>query len=221
MSGIDREQEGLLRRALVDVGRWMWDRNLIAGTDGNISVRLGEGHILSTPSGIPKGRMRESDLVVTDLQGAVVEGGGVPSSEIKVHLAAYRLRPDISAVVHAHPRTAVALTLAGVSLAPAIIPETVLTLGIIAAADYETPGTEDLACKMEKSLLRHDAIIMERHGTITLGADPYHAYNRLESLEHAAQILYMARNLGTVEPLPENEVEHLFQIAAHSDHPTE
>ncbi|MCD4747864.1 MAG: class II aldolase/adducin family protein [Thermoanaerobaculales bacterium] len=217
MSEIDRERERELRHAIVEVGRWMWERNHIAGTDGNISARLDQDHLLTTPSGIAKGRMNTSDLVITDLSGRVMEGNGRPSSELKVHLATYRLRSDVGSVVHAHPRTAVALTLAGVSLAPVVIPETVLTLGIIAAADYETPGTEALVSVMEESLLRHDAIIMDRHGSITLGTDPYHAYNRLESLEHAAQILFMARALGNVEPLPETEVAHLFELAGHTD----
>ncbi len=205
--------ERQLRLDMVEIGRRMYERGYIAGTDGNLSVRLGDGRFLATPSGVAKGQLESTDLVVTDEQGELVAGSGRPSSELKVHLTAYALRPEIGAVVHAHPQAAVAFTLAGISLAPTFIPETVLTLGTIAASDYETPGTPSLADKMAEVLRCHDAITMARHGTITLGKDLLQAYHRLESLEHTAVTLYMARTLGGVDPLPNQEVERLFELA--------
>ncbi len=202
-----------LRLAMVEVGRCMYEQGYIAGTDGNLSVRLSSGNILATPSGVAKGRLDTSDLVVTDAEGNLVAGDLRPSSELKVHLAAYRLRPQVTAVVHAHPKAAIAHSLAGISLSETVIPETVLTLGMIAATDYDTPGSSALAERMEQALRCHDAIVMERHGTITLGRDLWQAYHRLESLEHTAEILLMARSLGRVDPLPGSEVERLLSIA--------
>lgn len=219
MSANSPMSERELREQMVEVGRWMWERGHVAGTDGNLSARLDHGRILATPSGVAKGRMRPEDLVVTDLEGRVLSGRAAPSSELKLHLAAYRVRAGVGAVVHAHPRAAVAHSLAGVSLAQAIIPETVFTLGIIAAARYKTPGSESLAAEVEAMLGDHDAIIMERHGSVTVGVDLEQAFNRLESLEHAAQILYMARNLGHVEPLPRAEVDHLIELAGRARPP--
>jgi L-fuculose-phosphate aldolase len=197
---------------MIEIGRRMYERGYVAGTDGNLSLRLPCGNILATPAGTSKGHLDTSDLVITDTEGNVI-GNGRPSSELKVHLAAYQLRPEIGAVVHAHPKAAVAHSLAGVSLSATIIPETVFTLGMIAAAEYDTPGSTSLAERVGEAIRCHDAIIMERHGSLTLGADLFEAYYRLESLEHTAQILLMARSLGQVDPLPGSEVERLFAIA--------
>ena len=208
-----RSTERQLRFELVALGRRQRHHGLVAGTDGNLSARLRNGHVLATPSGIAKGTMEADDLVVTDLDGRRVSGTRTPSSELLVHLAAYRLRPEVNAVVHAHPPAAIAHSLAGISLEPVIVPESVLTLGTVAATDYATPGSSELAARMENALRCYDAILMERHGSVTLGADPAEAYHRLESLEHTARILYMARNLGPVAPLPTGEVERLHQLA--------
>lgn len=208
-----RKSERQHRHDVVAVCRRMYERGYIAALDGNVSVRLSDRRVLATPAGAAKGSLDPEDLVVTDLDGRALGGGGRPSSELRVHLAAYRLRPEVQSVVHAHPPAAVAHSLAGVSLAPTVIPETVLTLGTIAGTDYDTPGTPELARRMEDALRCHDAILMERHGTVTLGEDVWQAYHRLESLEHTAKILYMARTLGPVEPLPAEEVERLYTLA--------
>ncbi len=208
-----RKSERQHRQELVAVCRRMYERGYIAGLDGNASVRLGERRILATPAGRPKGELDLDDLVVTDPEGRPLHGSGTPSSELRVHLAAYRLRPEVQAVVHAHPPYALAHSLAGVSLAPHVVPETVATLGRIADTDYGTPGTPELAQRMEDALRCHDAVLMERHGTVTLGVDLSQAYYRLEALEHTARILYLARTLGPVEPLPADEVERLYALA--------
>ena len=181
---------------------------------GNFSARLNDVHILSTPTGLAKGRLTRDDLVVTDLEGTVISGRLRPSSELKIHLAAYRLRPDVGAVVHAHPKTVVADSLAAVTLMSTVLPETVVVLGTIPSVPYETPGTPALASKMEGALAHHNAIVMERHGAITLGRNLVEAYNRMETLEHAAQTLYMAHILGTVEALPDDEIKRLLDLGA-------
>lgn len=198
---------------MLETGRWLWDRKYIAGTDGNFSARLDDNHILSTPSGLAKGRLTAGDLVVIDLEGNVIQGRHQPSSEMEIHLAAYRLRPEVGAVVHAHPKTVVAHTLASKPFFSAALPESLVALGRIPTVPYETPGSSALALKMERALANQDAIVMERHGAITLGRNLLEAYDRMETLEHAAQILYLARTLGPVENLPDDEIVRLLNLA--------
>jgi L-fuculose-phosphate aldolase len=162
---------------------------------------------------LAKGRLTPNDLVVTDLEGTVVQGSHQPSSELRIHLAAYRLRPEIGAVVHAHPKTIVALSLASIDVMFTALPETVVALGLIGSAPYETPGSSALASVMESALENHDAIVMERHGAITLGRNLFEAYDRMETLEHAAQTLYLAQSLGSIEALPDDEIERLLALA--------
>jgi len=214
--GRQGKTEEVLRLEMVEIGRLMYEHDLIAGTDGNLSFRLSRDRILATPSGIAKGRMKADDLVLTDLSGRKLSGRLPVSSEIKVHLAAYRLRSDIFAVLHAHPPATLALSLAGVEMDPPVIPETVLSLGPVATANYDTPGSSSLAEKMESALLCHDAMIMERHGALVLGRDLFEAYHRMESLEHTAKTLWMARSLGPVKPLPQGELERLQELAKNS-----
>jgi len=205
--------EAQAREQIIECCRWMHERGLISGGEGNVSVLLKKGVILITPSGLNKGRLKPSDLLVADANGRVIKGKGKPSSEILVHLSAYRVRSDIRAVVHAHPPTAVALTLARIGLAQCILPESVLSLGSVALAEYATPSTEELAREVERALVTHDVVMMDRHGSVTLGQDLFQAYDRLESLEHTARITWMARLLGPLSPLPENEIVKLKRMA--------
>jgi L-fuculose-phosphate aldolase len=181
---------------MVEVGRWLWERGLVAGTSGNLSARIGADRILATPAGRAKGRLEPSDLVVVDPSGARVAGHLEPSSELKVHLAAYRQRSDVDAVVHAHPRTVVAMSLAGQRLAPALNPEKLAAIGPLADVGYEPPGSAALAARLERALGDHNALVMQHHGALTLGRDLEQAFNRLEMLEGSAQIYVTAKLLG-------------------------
>ena len=212
MAVLKSQRDPDLSDTMIEVGRRLWDRGFIAGTCGNFSARLDDTHILSTPAGLAKGRLTPDDLVVTDLEGNVISGRRRPSSELRIHMAAYRLRPEIGAVVHAHPKTVVAHSLASITLMSTVLPEAVVVLGTIASVPYETPGTSALAFKMEGALANHDAIVMERHGAITLGRDLFDAYDRMETLEHAAQTLYLSHTLGRVEALPDDEIERLLNM---------
>jgi L-fuculose-phosphate aldolase len=171
----------------------MWERDLIAGSEGNLSARLGEGHVLLTPAGRNKGRLESNDLVIVDLMGRIVDGDARPSSEIQIHLAAYRLRADVGAVIHAHPCALVAHSLAGVALAPAFNPEVFRAIGPIAEVAHEAAGSEALAARFEGVLADHNAFIMARHGAVTLGNDIEHAFDRLEMLEQLARMQVMAQ----------------------------
>ena len=209
----DDKEDRDSRQQIVRVCRRMYERGFIAGTDGNVSVRLADGRLLITPSGLHKGDIVEDDLVITDRDGHPLKGKHRPSSEILMHLLCYQLRSDVQAVVHAHPVHAVALALAGVSLANCILPESCLSLGFILTAPYSTPGTEEVPRALRDLIERCDAMLLDRHGSLTLGPSLTVAYNRLESVEHTARITHAARCLGEVQPLSECQVEKLRQVA--------
>jgi len=207
----DEEADG--RTQIVKVCRRMYERGMIAGTDGNVSLRLSGDRILITPSGVHKGDLTEQDLVITDRQGAPLQGRRRPSSEILMHLLCYQVREDVGAVVHAHPVNAVALALSGISLANCVLPESCLSLGFIVTAPYTTPGTEEVPRVLRDLVTRAEAVLLDRHGSLTMGPDLTVAYNRLESVEHTAKITLAARTLGPVSPLSERQVEQLRQVA--------
>ena len=202
------------RRDLVFVCRMVYDRALVTAMDGNVSLRLPDGSILLTPSGCCKGFVTEDQLIRIDLDGRVLSGYGRPSSEIRMHTLAYNLRRDVGGVVHCHPPTAIAFSLAGLSLEDCLMPEVILSVGAIPTASYATPTTEDLPKSLERFFREGDAVIMERHGAVTLGRDVLMAFFNMERLEHVAQIVYSARTLGSVRTLPPEEVERLQKIRA-------
>ncbi len=203
-----------LRSAICAVGQRLYVQRLIVAWDGNISVRLDDNHILTTPAGTCKGQLSPADLVVVDLEGNVVEGDRRASSELKMHLAAYRARPDVRACVHAHPPTAVALTLAGLPLDARLLPELVLTLGSIPTAPYALTGTHEVPESLAPFLPHHNAILLSHHGALTLGTDVWQAFFRMEQVEHGARILHMAQQLGGAQPLSEERIRELERLRA-------
>jgi L-fuculose-phosphate aldolase len=208
---VDPWNEAYIRQEMVELGRLVYERGYIAATDGNLSYRLENGDLLMTPSGVPKGRMKASQIVRTDASGQVI-GEGRPSSEILMHLAVYNERPDARAVVHAHPPHATAFSIAGVSLAQCVIPEIVVQMGTIPTAPYATPGTPDLPESLRDYLACCDALILERHGTLTLGDSLTSAFHKLEKVEHTAQITFIAHRLGGVRPLDTEEMKKLMDV---------
>ncbi len=217
------QTEKMLREDMCRIGRLIYERGFIAATDGNLSVRLDDEQILCTPSGLCKGFLEPSDLVVVDFDLKVLKGAGQASTEILMHLGAYRARPEVRAVVHAHPPTAVAFSIGGRSeaLSGAFLPEVVYTLGAIPTARYATPGTADVPASLEPYWAKCDAIILDRHGSITVGETLLEAYLKLDKVEHAAKVTFMAALLGTPRPLPAKEVEKLALQGAARGYPTE
>ena len=201
---------------LVHICHAMYHKGFIASSEGNVSARLGPDRILVTARGVHKGFLRPEQLIETDLDGKPVSDEGVPSSEIALHLAAYRERPDIAAVIHAHPTTAIACTLAGISLADGTLPEVVTALGAIPTVPYVTPGTRDVGEAIRPLIRQFDALLLARHGSVTVGVTLQEAYSKLEMLEHSAQILFRARLLGGGTPLPETEVTRLLRAGGHN-----
>jgi L-fuculose-phosphate aldolase len=200
-----------LRHDIVEVGRRLWTRGFVASNDGNISVRLGPDRLLMTPASVSKGFMSAEMMVVTDLDGRLIEGapGRKPSSEALMHLAAYRQRPDVGAVVHAHPPLATGFAVAGVPLDRAVLAEVVTTLGAIPIAAYGTPSTPELAATVEPYLKSHDGLLLANHGALALGRDLFAAYYKMETIEHFARISLVARMLGREHLLSRDEVQRL------------
>lgn len=205
-------QIGAARKAIAETCRLMHQRGYIASRDGNVSARIGDRRILVTPSGSRKGFLAPEDMVLCDLDGAAVRGEtGRPSTEVMMHVAVYAERSDVNAVVHAHPPCAIAHTIAGATLSLALMPEVYCELGEIVTIPYTTPGTPEVSAQIRGPIRDRCALVMERHGTITVGTSVAQAYDRLEVLEHTARISLYANALapGRVRGLPEEQLAKL------------
>lgn len=194
---------------IVRVCGLLYARGLIAGAEGNVSVRLAPGRILATPAGCAKATIRPADLVEVDAAGRVTAGSRRPSTELAMHLRIYALRPDVGAVVHAHPPTATGFAVAGEDFMAGVLPEIIFGLGPVPLVPYGAPGTPMLADRLEPFVGGHDVFLLANHGATACGATVDEAHQRMESLEQAARILLVARQLGRVIPLPADEVARL------------
>ncbi len=199
------------RQEICEIGRLLHQKSFVAATDGNISVRLSGGDILATPTAVSKGMMRPDDLVVVDSEGNKLLGRRNASSEIAMHLLVYRRRPDVHAVVHAHPPTATGYAAAGMPLDKALISEIVLALGCVPLARYGTPGTPELSEALKELVPRYDAILMANHGVVTYGEHLMNAYFKMETVEHFARISLVTELLGCQVLLSGADVEKLMQ----------
>lgn len=201
-----------LREAIVEVGRMLYDRGFVAAGDGNVSARLGDGTLLATPTMVCKGRMRPEMIVHCDKDGAPLAGQGRPSSELAMHLAIYRLRDDVDAVVHAHPPTATGFAVAGLALDRALLSEVVLTLGCIPLTEYGTPSTHEIVDSLTPYIPAHDALLLANHGAVAYGPDMEAALSNMETLEHFAKISLVAHLLGGARQLPAAAVAKLVEV---------
>jgi len=207
-------RENELREHLTEICHRLYRQGMIAAGDGNVSAKMDDGErVLVTPTGFHKGFIKPADLSIVDLHGKLLRGKNKPSSEFLMHELAYVERADIKAVVHAHPPITVGLALAGVSMAQCILSETCLVLGAILTAPYSTPTTEEVPRVLRPYMRQSNAIVMDRHGAITLGRNLDEAYNRMEAMEHASKITHAARTLGPVTALPPHEVDKLQRLA--------
>ena len=184
-------------------------RGLIAGQDGNLSVRLARDRVLVTPAGLIKSRLTPSDMVEVDGAGQKRRGRRNPTSELDLHLRILRRRPDVGAVVHAHPPTATGFAVAGQGLDAFVLPELILLCGRVPLVPYGTPGTAELGDRVAEFIADHDVLLLANHGAVTVGRTLDEAWIRIESLEHAARILLAARALGRVTELDEDAVRRL------------
>jgi L-fuculose-phosphate aldolase len=201
-----------LRADIVEIGRRMYARGYTASNDGNISVRIDASRLLMTPKSVCKGFMTPDMMCVTDLDGKKLQGDRDPSSEMLMHLEVYRQRPDVQAVVHAHPPTATGFAVAGIPLDRAVLAEVLTTLGSIPLAEYATPSTAELPEAVGKYIKAHDGMLLANHGALTVGGDLYSAYYKMETIEHFAKISLVARTLGRENLISREEVMRLQEL---------
>lgn len=199
---------------IVTVCRRLYERGLIAGGEGNVSVRVAEDRILATPAGLSKVDVGERDLVVVAPDGRHLFGGRRVSTEIAMHLRLYARRPDVRAVVHAHPPAATGFALAGEDFMAGVLPEVIFGLGAVPLVPYAMPGTPELADRLEAFAAGHDVFLLANHGATSCGPTLTLAHQRMESLEQAARIVLAARLLGRVTPLAPAQVQALVDARA-------
>lgn len=201
-----------VRVNIIECGRRLYEKGFVAANDGNISVKISEGEIIATPTGQSKGFLNADELVKLDLSGNVLHGKTKPSTEILMHLAVYQERPDVGAVVHAHPVHATGFATANIPLQECVLAEIVTTLGSIPIVPYATPSTAELADSI-RTVIRHtDACLLANHGVVTCGMDVFDAYYKMERVEHYAHIIFVSKMLGGERVLSPEEVQKLYNI---------
>ena len=201
-----------IKKEICDIGKRIYDHGFVAANDGNISVKVGPNEFYCTPTGVSKGYMTPDMIIKIDAEGNKIDGKLNPSSEIKMHMRVYARRPDIGAVVHAHPPYATSFAVMGTPLDQPIISEAVVSLGTVPVAEYGTPSTDELPEALEKYLPDYDAVLLEHHGALTYAADLTTAYMRMESVEFYAQLLYQTRMLGGPRLLSRERVKKLIEV---------
>ena len=203
-----------IKKQICDIGKRIYNRNMVAANDGNISVKLNDNEFLCTPTGVSKGFMTPEYICKVNAQGEVIQAnpGFRPSSEIKMHMRVYAKRPDVGSVVHAHPVYATSFAIAGIPLTQPIMPEAVIALGCVPIAPYGTPSTNEIPDAVEPFLEHFDAVLLESHGALTWSTDLLAAYLKMESVEFYAQLLYQSKMLGGPKEFDKATVQRLYQI---------
>jgi L-fuculose-phosphate aldolase len=203
-----------LKKQIVEIGHRIWARGYVAANDGNITVKLNDNELLTTPTGVSKGFMTVEMIIKCDRTGKVISNnpGYRPSSEVKMHLEVYKERPDIQAVVHAHPQYATSFAVAGIPLNKCVLPEAIIVMGAVPIAPYGLPSTMEIPDRMRPFIKNSDVILLENHGALTLGTDLLNAYHKMETLEHTASIVWKAIQLGNMNVLPPEERDRLMTL---------
>jgi hypothetical protein len=209
------EQE--LKDQICDVCHKMWQLGWVAANDGNVTVKLPDGNFFATPTGISKSFITPEKLVRIDKEGNILEAneGYRPSSEIKMHMRCYQDRPDVGAVVHAHPPTATGFAVAHVHLDRYDMIETVVSLGLIPITPYGTPSTYEVPEAIAPYIQEHDAVLLENHGALTLGANLIDAYYKMETLELFAKINLVAYQLGGPKEISRENIDTLIKLRSY------
>jgi len=202
----------IIKQEIIKYAKLIYDKGFVCATDGNISYKVSNQHILMTPSGIRKSELTESDLVMLNMKGEKVAGKHPASSENKLHLKVYQLRPDIKTIIHAHPPVSTALTIADIPIDKPVLPEVILSLGDIPTAPYATPTTDEVPESIVNLIPTHDALMLKRHGSLTIGSTLESAYKKLEKMEYTAKIIMIARQMGNITYLTNDEVTKLLLI---------
>lgn len=201
-----------IKKQICEVGHKLYDHGFVAANDGNISVKVSDNEYYCTPTGVSKGALTPDMIIKVDGEGRKLEGTLNPSSEIKMHMRVYQKRPDVFAVVHAHPPVATAFTVANVALDQFILPEAVLTIGTIPTCEYGTPSTMEIPDSLDPYLQDHDAFLLKNHGALTVGNTLTKAFFLMEEVEFNAKICKHARELGGVDEIPCEQLEKLMEL---------
>jgi L-fuculose-phosphate aldolase len=210
-----KKPDGLTKakKMIIEVGLKCWQKGWVASNDGNITYRIGENEILCTPTGVSKGMLTMDHICSVDPDGKLIRPSKYrPSSEIKLHLRVLNERPDVKSVFHAHPPYATAHAVAGIPLTEYVLPEIVIGLGSIPLVPFGTPSTNEVPDRLAPFIKEYNAWLLESHGALTAGADPYQSYFRMESLELYAQVLVIAKSLGTITTLDTERVRTLIAL---------
>lgn len=201
-----------IKKQLVEICHKIHAKGFVSATDGNVSVRLDKNKILCTPTSVPKEKIKASDLIVISLDGEIISGKRKPSTEIKMHLAIYKNREDVNAVIHAHPVYATAFASSKFALDIPFLPEVILSIGKVPVCKYATPSTEEVVNSILPYVKQTNLLLLQNHGVVTYGKNLDEAYYLLEKLEHTAKIFSVAMSFGGVKPLTKNQIEKLYQI---------
>lgn len=211
-NGFRRISEFQLKEQMCEIGRRIWLKGFCAGNEGNHSYRIGEDRVLCTPTGISKGFLKPDDICTVDMEGKQVAGKRKRTSEILMHLAIYKARPDVKAVVHSHPPHATAFAVAGVELPTCIHPEAEVFLGAVKTAKYVTPGDTRLGESLLPYVKDSNTILLQNHGTVTYDVDLEGAYYKLEIVDAYSRILLLAKQIGSIRPLDGAEMKELLEL---------
>jgi len=211
-NGFSRVAEWKLKEQFCDIGRRIWLKGFCAGNEGNHSYRIGENRILCTPTGISKGNLKPDDICTVDMEGKQVAGTRKRTSEILMHLAIYKARPDVRAVIHSHPPHATAFAVAGVELPTCIHPEAEVFLGAVKTAKYVTPGDTRLGESILPYVKDSNTILLQSHGVVCFHPDMEQAYYQLEIVDAYARILLLAKQVGSIRPLGADEMKELLEL---------
>ncbi len=201
-----------LKDEIINACRRLDSLGYVPATDGNVSARVGRDRLLITPSMVSKGAVKPGQLLLVDGHGRVVSGAGKPSSEMKMHLEVYRLRPEVSAVVHAHPPAATAFAACRKALDRPILPEAVVMLGPVPLARYATPSTDEVPRSIAPLISKSNAVLLANHGALALGRDLQEALERMERVEHLARVMILTKLLGGAKPLGTKELARLKDL---------
>ena len=201
-----------IKKEIGEVGHKLWLKGFVAANDGNISVKINDHEYYCTPTGVSKGSLTPDMIIKVDENGKKIEGKLNPSSEIKMHMRVYQKRPDVTAVVHAHPPVATAFTVADIDLDQYILPEAVLTIGNVPTCDYGTPSTMEIPDSLDPYLQNHDAFLLRNHGALTVGCNLNKAFFVMEEVEFNAVICKHAMDLGAVHEISNDQLKKLMDL---------
>ena len=201
-----------IKKEICEVGHKLWLKGFVAANDGNISVKINDHEYYCTPTGVSKGSLTPDMIIKVDENGKKLEGKLNPSTEIKMHMRVYQKRPDVTAVVHAHPPVATAFTVADIDLDQYILPEAVLTIGNVPTCDYGTPSTMEIPDSLDPYLQNHDAFLLRNHGALTVGCNLNKAFFVMEEVEFNAVICKHAMDLGAVHEISNDQLKKLMDL---------